>query len=896
MSLTSGARLGPYEIKAPIGAGGMGEVFRARDTKLGREVAIKVLPAAFAQDHERVARFRREAQLLASLNHPNIAAIYGLEEAEGAVALVLELVEGEDLAQRLKRGAIPVDDAIAIARQIAEALEEAHERGIVHRDLKPANIKVTPDGKVKILDFGLARAFENEAGSSSGSGEISNSPTMSRHATEAGMIMGTAAYMSPEQARGKKVDKRADIWAFGVVLFEMLTGERLFAGETVSDTLAAVLRQDVDWTTLPHDTPSRIHRLLERCLDRDVKTRLRDIGEARVEIAKSAAGETDPAATAHSPASRPRERLWMGVAAAAAIAAIALALQFTTRPVEAKPVIRFSFDAPEGTGFATGPGFISISPDGQRIAFSTGEDPVTYRLWIRALGATTATEVPGVTGAWQVAWSPDGKSLTFTGSTRAGSRSLRRIDLAGGPVRVLSPEGVERPAWSATGVILFEGSDGRLYRIADTGGTATAVTELDASRQERNHAWPVFLSDGRRFIYAARSADATKSALFLASLDAPSRTHLVDADSTVDYMAGFLIYQREGTLVAQPFDEKAGRVTGDAAPIAERIEYNAANGRAGFAASRNGVIAFRRDPGLADGGRARLSWFDRAGRELGAVLTQRRNPSGALSPDGRKAVLAERSATSLNQDLWIVDLERSLPTRFTSTTEDESFPVWSPDGGTIVYAKREIASVYDLFRKAAGGTMAEELLLRSNENKYPTGFSPDGKLLLYSVSRPGLIDRLWALPMTGDGKPFEVFPGSTESSWRGQFSPDGHWILYETAQESNVFVQPFPPNGMRTQISTNGGLFPQWAKGGREIVYSTIDGRFMSVDATATGGTLHAGLPKELFTKLQSGRTRQFMVDSKGERFLLSVLPQGDSARSEPVNVIVNWQGLLEKK
>src|SRR5581483_10783189 len=555
MSVTSGTRLGPYEIVAPIGAGGMGEVFRARDPRLNRDIAIKVLPAAFAQDRERVVRFRREAQLVASLNHPNIAAIFGLEESNGVIALARALVEGEDLAQRLTRGPIAVDEAIAIARQLAEGLEAAHEKGIVHRDLKPANIKLSHDGTVKILDFGLAKAFEADPASSNAS--LANSPTMARPATDAGMILGTAAYMSPEQARGKPVDKRSDIWSFGVVLYEMLTGRRLFSGETVSDTLAAVLRDDVGLANLPGATPRAVRHILERCLDRNPKNRLHDIADARLELASAADGQHDVEPAVEQRRGRPS--LWIGWGIAGAAIAALLAILITRRAeVPQQQTLRVQF-VPPNTEHIVTPGQLNlrsfaISPDGSRLAFAVESRP-TPTLRLRALDTSESTAIPGTEGATNPFFSPDGKWIGF-----AAGGKLKKVAVAGGTPVSLADAPVFRGAvWGDDGSIYYVGD---LYvpisRISAGGGSPQPVTKILAANGELQHRWPEVIPGSKVLLYAVgRGTDWDDATIVAQRLDTGERKTLVNGGSSPRYLpGGQLVYARGNSLYAIPFNAK----------------------------------------------------------------------------------------------------------------------------------------------------------------------------------------------------------------------------------------------------------------------------------------------------------------------------------------------------
>jgi eukaryotic-like serine/threonine-protein kinase len=888
MSLRPGTRIGPYDVVGPIGAGGMGEVFRARDTRLGRDVAIKGMPAAVAGDPERVARFQREAQVLATLNHPHIGAIYGLEVAGASRYLILEFIDGESLADRLQRGPLPRDEVVTMARQILDALEAAHDKNIIHRDLKPANVMITGDGQVKVLDFGLARIVESDPAASQ-----ANSPTLTFAATQMGVILGTAAYMSPEQAKGRIADRRSDVWAFGCVLFEMLTGRRAFDGEDVSETLAAVLRADPDWSVLPAGLPPGIRTLIQRCLTRDRKARIPEMGTVRFLLDDALSAPPASAAPVSAPV-RGRDRIWMATTGIAVAAALAIAF-WPEPPIPPPAPVTFAFMPPTGQVFATGPGLISMSPDGTQMAFAVNQEPDTV-LWIRDLSTLEARRVPGSDGAWHVAWSPDSRSIVFVGS--GGNSGLKRLDLTGGPPRTLAADATSRAAWSPLGVIVYEErASRRLMRIADTGSTPMPATELDTAAGETGHSWPAFLPDGRRFLFLARNADATKSAIYLASLDTMERTRLMDAHSMVDLVPGYLLYQQSGTLLARAFDADAGRLTGAEFPVAEDIQTNLGNGRAAFAAAGN-VLAYR--AGAALGRDALLTWFDRQGRRVDTIgqLGPYRRPQ--LSTNGSRLVVPMRPTSSnFDSDLFVVDIARGIPIRFTSGGT-ASAPLWTRDDSSIVFSAQP-RGVLDLFIKPAGGAAPERPLLESPEEKRAESFSPSGDTLVFSVGPFGA-RRLWTTSMTGDPKPARLFPNSTdESEDQAAFSPDGKWIAYtaSTGGVGNVFVQPFPPTGYRQQISATNGSDPDWTADMRHIAFVTNDNRIMLADVMPQGTTLGAGVPRELFQQRQVAGVTGFSMDARAERFLLVVDPAGSvdgvPSTQQPITIVVNWLNAIKR-
>ena len=885
MTLSAGTRLGPYEIQSDLGAGGMGEVYRARDTKLGRDVALKVLPELFATDPDRLARFQREAQVLASLHHPNIAIIHGLEESNGIRALVLELVEGPTLADRLAQGAMPLDEALAIARQIAEALEAAHERGVIHRDLKPANIKLTPEGQVKVLDFGLAAVVQDP---SRPDVNATHSPTLTLGATRAGMILGTAAYMSPEQAAGKPVDKRADIWSFGVVLWEMLTGKKLFDGETVSHTLADVLRAPIDFDQVPRGVPVAIRDLLQRCLDRDVKRRLRDIGEARVQIENSLTNSR----SASQPAAPASSRSWLAIGAS--IAAAVLLVAFGTLSVvhfretaPAAPTTRFQVLPP---ATATAADYPTISPDGRRLAFVATVEGKTL-LWVRPLDSLTAQALAGTEDAASPFWSPDSRFLAFFSRGK-----LKKIDISGGPPQTLcNADGLARGgAWGGDGTILFAAAPSPIRRVSAAGGAPAPVTRLD-SETEMSHNWPQFLPDGRHFLYwlNVRDADREKSAVIIGSLDdkpdSTDRRRLLAGDSMGVYSAGQLLFEREGVLMAQPFD--AGRLEwrGDPFPVVQQVgRVVARNGWSAFSVSSDGTLAYH----AGAGPKTQLAWFDRAGREIGRLGQPEDQLAPRLSPDQKRVAVARRGAQGQNLDIWLLERARDTSTRLTSFQPAiNSVPVWAPDSGRIVFNSNRDGA-FDLYQKASSGADSEQPLLKSNESKLPTDWSFDGRFILYQAQHPKTGYDLSVLPLEGDGKPVPVL--QTEfNELLGQFSQDGRWIAYQSDESTQyqIYVQGFPKASGKVQVSTDGGNRPRWRRDGRELFYLSSERKMMVVDVNATAATFETGRPRELFQTRVVGSAVMvptYDVTADGQRFLINTALD-EAGGPPPMTVVMNW-------
>ena len=900
----------------------MGEVYRARDSKLNRDVAIKVLLPTVANDPDRLARFSREAQVLASLNHPNIAQIYGLEEgvddgpakaghyiginvASGfsrTIAIVMELVEGEDLAQRMARGPIPLDEALPIARQIAEALEAAHDHGIIHRDLKPANIKVRSDGTVKVLDFGLAKAMD-PAGASSAT--AMNSPTLSIHATEAGLILGTAAYMSPEQAAGKVVDKRSDLWAFGVVLLEMLTGRQTFAGESISHVLAAVLKDEPDWAALPPDTPASIRRLLRRCLEKDRKRRLPDAADVRLEIDEALTSSSEgagmsPLVVNADPRSRGRLRMAWPVAAIFAALAAAFAVAMSLRPAPAEaPVFRSTILVNESLGERAPSNRFALSPDGRQLAYiaTVATGSVRVSLWLRALDGSGGQELAGTEGATAPFWSPDSRVIAFT----VGGK-LKKIAATGGtPVTIadapLEGDGRGTPGtWNRDDVIVLPAPDfSSLVRVPAAGGGApSAVTALDATSRETHHGFPFFLPDGRHFLFVAYNS-LVPLATYVGSLDSPQRVRLLEGVSNTQYANGSLIFVRGTTLMAQPFNAATLALTGEAAPIGEQVQMNTTVLRANaFSVSETGALIYQ--PGVSGGGAARLMWSDRTGKQTAALSDSAPYRDLRLSPDGTQAsVSLFDDKGNGNSDIWIVDVVRALRTRFTFDPADEYSGLWSPDGVDIVFNSRRQGRL-DLYRKAAGGAGGEDLLLADQLDKAPTSWSPDRQFILYHAVSPGTGNDVWVLPLSGARKPFPLLATPFDERW-GSFSPNGRWVAYASDESgrTEVYVVPFPGAGAKRQVSDAAGNHPRWRRDGKELFYWNPDGRLMAAAVRSDAVRLDVEAVRPLFAmRSPGGGVRSFYdVSRDGQRFLHSVA--AEQTTSTPITLVTNWPALLKK-
>jgi Tol biopolymer transport system component len=893
MTLSPGTRLGPYEIAAPLGTGGMGEVFRARDTRLNRDVALKLLPDAFAADHDRLARFRREAQVLASLNHPHVAAIYGLEESDGHLALVLELVEGQTLDARLRRGPIPIAECLAIAGQIAEGLEAAHERGIIHRDLKPANVKITPDGSVKLLDFGLAKAMHADEGPTAS--DLSQSPTQTSP-TDTGVILGTAAYMSPEQARGKPVDKRTDIWSFGVVLFEMLTGRRLFAGETVSDTLAAVLTRDADWTALPARTPPSVRRALRRCLERDPKLRLRDVGEARITLADAEEGTEGPEGTRPGTPRRSAAIPWT-LAAVSMLAAIALGAVSMIRRPHAAARVRAAITPPAGTRFVSigaraGP--VVVSPDGSHLAFVGADASDVPRLYVQPLDTGLPRAIERTEGARYPFWSPDNKSLGFF----AGQRLLR-VDVAGGAPMDLAPVLNERGgSWGAAGVIVYAPAfDKGLSRVPAAGGRPEPATTLDPARREGTHRYPSFLPDGRHFLYEGRSLVSRIGAadgVFVGSIDDPALKVPVLAEATnAAFASGRLLFVRDGNLFAQPFDVSELKLGGEPVAVARDVRWDGRFSLGVFSASDTTLIY----QATGEEDKTELVWLDRTGRRLGVLEAPGVHHGLALSRSGDRVAVSMSDPGSSRDYLRIFDVARGVSAPLTFHDAADHDPVWSPDDTEILF-NRSTAQGAGLWIKPADGSRAERRIRGIEKDGFLLNldWSPDGRhVLVYTLSGGNLRQALWVLPLTGDGglRPFTELPFSFIGNL-AQFSPDGRWVAFDADDGggSRLYLSRFPDTGGRWQLSDADPTLPQWTKGGREIVFLGNERYVSSITVDTTGEAPRFSRPTRLFeVSLRVARGSSYDVAPDGERFLF-VMPV-QNARPEPYTLDLNWAATL---
>jgi serine/threonine-protein kinase len=899
LTLTPGTRLGAYEIIAGIGAGGMGEVYRARDTKLNRDVALKILPEAFAADHDRLTRFTREAQTLASLNHPNIAQIHGLEDSSSIQALVMEFVDGPDLAQRIASGPIPVDDTVAIARQVADAIEAAHEQGIVHRDLKPANVKVRADGTVKVLDFGLAKALEG-SGTPRPSTSLSLSPTYASPAmTGVGMIMGTAGYMSPEQAKGKVVDKRADIWSFGVVLYEMLTGRMLFQGETASEVMAAVIMREPDLGALPANVPPSLRYVIGRCLVRDPKLRLRDIGEARLALA--GANLMQVPATALEPPRRLVNRGLAAVAAGLAIALIATAVAFwrVAASTPAQPVMRFDVQPPDQTSLSlVARPSVALSPDGSLLAFvaaAKGES----RLYLRSFGELTSRMLPGTEGGSNPVFSPDGDEIAFLFSGR-----LKKTTLDGVVSTVIetgSDVDTRGIAWMPDDTLVYSPvATGPLFQVRSTGGPAHAVTTLDDKKGERTHRWPAALPGGKVLFTVGTLASPDnydRATIEAVDLTTGKRQVVLEGASSARYVStGHLLFTRESTLYAVPFDVDSLTTRGTPVQVLRGVNGDTTTGAAHVAVANNGTMVYA--PGSALAAANQLMWVDRQGKAMPIGLPQGMYFDPRISPDGTRVAVVWQSLTAGSGDIWVSDLTRNTFTRL-SFSGNAQTPVWSADGRTIYYVVTDPSGrKTTVMRKPADGSREAEPIVALEFRTYIRDVTPNEKTALIDYSAPtagGGMGELMTLALAENAKP-EPLVTSAFSKYGSAWSPDRRWLAYvsDESGRDEVYVREISRGGGRWLVSTNGGEEPYWSADGRALYYRN-ESQLMAA-AVDTRTTFEAKPPVVLFDGVYNLRTDtgvSYAVAPKGDRFLMIRLTQENTAST--LTVVTNWFAELRR-
>ena len=889
MALAAGTKLGSYEVVSQIGAGGMGEVYQAHDTKLGRDVAIKVLPEAFAHDADRLSRFQREAKMLAALNHANIATIYGLEQSGGTSYLVMELVSGETLAERVKAGPLPVEEALKIAVQIAEALEAAHEKNIIHRDLKPANVKVTSEGKVKVLDFGLAKAFAGDVAND----DPSNSPTLSRAATMQGVILGTAAYMSPEQARGKVVDKRTDIWAFGCVLYELLTGKRAFEGETTTEILAAVLRGEPDWQALPASTPVKIRDLLGRCLQKDKTLRLRDAGDSRIEIHEALTAPPSMSESIAAPAKgisalRRRTMIFTLLGTLLLGGLVSGLAVWNLKPSSPKPVTRTVINLPPGqqlAGLDNGAAVV-LSPDGTHLAYVARQGG-TQQLYLRAMDTLEAQPMPGTEGAVSPFFSPDGQWLGFFQAA-----TLKKVSLRGGtPVTLSFVSDPRGASWDSQRTIILAPSNIQgLQQISEEGGVSRPLTQLE--KGDLTHKWPEVLPGGKAVVFVAASSDASvaNARIVARSIQTGKQRDFGQGGTYPRYMpSGHLIYAQGTTLMAMPFDPDRLEIEGSAIPVVEGVAVSR-TGATQYSISTTGSLVY------VSGGttalQLKLVWVNRNGTEQVLAAPAQAYRYARLSPDGR------RIAVEADSQIWIYDIARDTLTRLTFDGAANLIPVWTPDGKRIAFESNKEGST-NLYWQPADGSGGAERISTSQYAQVPRSWSPDGQLLAFHENNPTTKKDIWILRLS-DHKA-EPFLRTPFNEGGPVFSPDGHWIAYisDESGRNEIYVQPYPGPGGKWQISTEGGTEPAWNRNGRELFYRS-GSKIISVEVT-TQLTFSAGKPKVLFegqySVVQTGlMSTAYDVSPDGQRFLMLKPVEQAQAAPTQINVVLNWFEELKQK
>jgi eukaryotic-like serine/threonine-protein kinase len=885
MALTSGTKLGPYEIVSPLGVGGMGEVYRARDTRLDRTVAIKILPEHLSGSPEARQRFDREARAISSLSHPNICHLYDVGQQDRTSYLVMEYLEGETLADRLRKGPLALEQVLRAGTEICEGLEKAHRSGVVHRDLKPANtanIMLTKSG-VKLLDFGLAKpTIAGGAGSASASLE-----TMSQPLTVEGTIVGTFQYMAPEQLEGKDADVRSDIFALGAVLYEMITGRRAFEGKTTASTIAAILASEpTPISSIQPMTPPTLDRVVVTALAKDPDERFQTVHDLKVQL-KWIAETAPPIAP---PTVRPLRERWAWISVVVILAAALLALYSRMPPNVSQPTLSYIL-APEQTSLAYFTGPVTVSHDGRTLAFvattSAGKDGV----WVRPLDASEARALAGTEGASSPFWSADDRSIGFF----AGGK-LKTIEAVGGPVVTIcdapNPRG---GTWNQNGVILFATNWSGIYRVPSSGGTPAEVTKPDASHGETSHRWPYFLPDGQHFLYLAANfagGNTEVASVRVAALDSSDNKVLFHARSNAAFMPGYVLYIRDRMLMAQAFDEKKLQLKGQAFPVAGQVQYDQLLWRGAFSCSPSGILVYQ---GANNGSDSRLIMFDRTGKEIKTVGTPGDLTNHRISPDGQRLAVAVLDSSVANYKLWVYDLFREKETRLTFGSNRDSYPIWAPDGKSLVFASIKNGP-YDLFEKRSDTTGSEEPLLQSVAAKSPTDWSPDGRFIAFNSTTPGNSKTaVWILPRFGERKPYIFLQGDFNIG-EGHFSPDGHWLAYSSDEtgRSEIYVTPFPGGGSKWQVSAAGGSGPRWRRDGKELFYMAADSTLIAAEVDTSGSVFQVGALRPLFhLVLRTGVTRldlsgvvAYDAAPDGKWFVVNSPPPGNPP---PITLITNW-------
>jgi len=895
MALPANTRLGPYEIIAPAGAGGMGEVYRARDTRLDRTVAIKILPSYLSERPESKQRFEREARAISSLQHPNICTLYDIGSQEGTDYLVMEYLEGETLAERLVKGPLPAEQVLSYGLQVAEGLEKAHRSGVVHRDLKPGNIMLTKSG-AKLMDFGLAKTTL-AAPPASGLTATLTSPHPSQPLTAEGMIVGTFQYMSPEQVEGKEADARSDIFALGAVLYEMATGKRAFSGKSQASIVASILASEPKPISVVQPmSPPALDRVVKGCLAKDPDERWQTAHDVKLQLEWIAEGGSQAGIPAPVSA---RRKLSQNVAWTAAavclLAAIGFAIAWTARAPSPRSPVRVTILAPENSSFK--PFDLAMSPDGSKLTFAATDAGGKSQLWVRPLGSLSAQPLAGTEGAVLPFWSADSRSIGFFADAK-----LKRVEASGGALQVLAdaPSG-RGGTWSAEGVIVFAASatDG-LYRMAATGGTPVRVTTLDDKKNEGSHRWPCFLADGRHFVFLVRRGGAVPSlapgaqgegdvGIYAGSLDGKEKVFVVNSPRRAMFARpGYLLFMRGNNLMVQRFDPAHLRLTGEPTPAAEQVAvdftFNAA-----YSASDTGTLVVH-SGGVASS--SVLTWYDRAGKADGSLASDNFNVI-RFSPDGHR-LGASIYDNSGGEDIWLFDLARGVRTRFTFDPALDDDPVWSRDGSMIVFDSNR-GGTYALYEKPSNGARKEELIFTDPATKFSSSWSPDGKYVLFDRLDPQPKGRtaIWVLPMSGDHKAFSLIATDFDDSY-GVFSPDGKWVAYKSNEsgKDEIYAVAFPTPAARFQISTSGGDNPQWRADGKELFYTDPENRIMAVDVAAHGETLEIGTPHSLFVPRLQNVNPPYAATADGKRFLVNEQPPQSASH---LTVVFNWDADLKK-
>lgn len=889
--LSAGTRFGPFEILSPLGAGGMGEVYKGRDTRLGRTVAIKLLPRELAANPDARQRLEREARSISQLSHPNICTVYDVGHQDGTDFVVMEYLEGETLEQRLLRGPIPLEPSIRYAIEIADALATAHKRGIVHRDLKPANIMLTKAG-AKLMDFGLAK----QADASPVGIALTEMTTQQGKLTEQGTIIGTLQYMAPEQLEGKEADARTDIFALGEVIYEMMTGKPAFSGKSRASVIAAILSSDpTPIRRLQPATPAALERLVKKSLAKDPDDRWQSAADLASELGW--VGEAAGQESAAGPVVSRRSWQWAGWLLAAVLLGLTtvFGLGYFRRAPREERAMHFSIALPSSVHD------LSLSPDGRTLAFiAPRPNEGGNVLWLTAIGSTEGRSLPNTEGASYPFWSPDGRSLGFFADGK-----LKRIQATGGPVQVLCDASFGRGGtWNRNDLIVFAPNpSGGLARVSAAGGAVTPVSEVPAEATHftnLSHRWPVFLADGNHFLYSAVDFTDLRSeanAIYVGALDSKEQRRLVASNSNAAYVApGYLVFFRSGTLMAQRFDADRLQLTGEPIAVTNDVEYLSGVARSLFSVSQSGTLVYQTGSSATS---SQLEWLDRSGKRLTTTGMPANYANAHISPDGKKVALDVDDPQSFNTDVWVLDIGRGLPSRFTFDPGADETPIWSPDGSRVLWMSQR-GGGNNFYLKRSTGSGSEDALSRSlpNQLALPNDWSPDGRWLLYTGSRPDWILQMWTLPLTGKQKPIP-FVHSQSSEMQGQFSPDGHWVAYSSNESGRwqVYVAPFPGPGGKYQISTNGGQQPRWRRDGKELFFLSPDKKLMAVPIKA-GTAFDFGEPTTLFQTqarepISAEEVFTYDVLPDGQRFLINV--NAEQSNAPPLDIVFNWTSELQR-